>query len=352
MRPSSAALAIETLVKVKQPAYLSGPPGVGKSDVVSQVAAKLGYGFYDIRLSQLDPVDLRGVPSVVHDQYDAKSGRPIGTGITTWNVPEFLPTEGKFILFLDELPSAAQATQSAAYQLILDRKLGKYTLPEDAYVIAAGNRTTDGAIVNKMSTALKNRFVHIHFETNNEDWIKWALENGVAAEVIGFIRFRPKLLNEFVATNDGAEERKRVTAVREGDAFATPRSWSFLSKIMLGKPDRGVEFELYEGTVGKGAAAEFLGYLKTFRNLPDLDGCLMNPKSFDLPEEPTVMYALMTGLAAKSTPDNFDRIVQIADRVSAEYSALLVKDCIARNRSVCNTKSFAKWANKNADILY
>ena len=184
MRPSQITAALGYLIDANQPVMLHGSPGVGKSDVVRQIAKQRGIELIDLRLSQLDPVDLRGVPSV-----DTKKH------ITSWNTPSFLPTDGEGILFLDEINSAAQATQAAAYQLVLDRKLGDYVMPPGWAIIAAGNRSTDRAIVNQMSTALKNRFTHLNYEVNNDDWCDWALRSNIAVEVLGFIRFRPMLLN-------------------------------------------------------------------------------------------------------------------------------------------------------------
>lgn len=341
MRPSQIATALNYLIDANQPVMLHGSPGVGKSDVVRQIAKQRGIDLIDLRLSQLDPVDLRGVPSV-----DAKKR------ITLWNTPNFLPTEGKGILFLDEINSAAQATQAAAYQLVLDRKLGDYELPPGWAIIAAGNRSTDRAIVNQMSTALKNRFTHLNYEVNNDDWCDWALRSNIAVEVLGFIRFRPMLLNEFEQRNASKEEKERVQRLKDAQAFATPRSWEFLSKVVQQKPSSDVEYELYTGVVGEGAAAEFMGYLKYYRDLPNLDALLMNPGAAKVPEEPATLYALATGLATKATPDNMERVVKYALRLPAEFQVLLMKDAITRDNELTQTKSFNTWAIANADVMF
>lgn len=341
MRPSQIVEAINLCIEANQPVMIHGSPGVGKSAVVRQVAAQRGIDLIDLRLSQLDPVDLRGVPSV-----DTKKR------ITSWNTPSFLPTDGKGILFLDEINSAAQATQAAAYQLVLDRKLGDYVLPPGWVIIAAGNRSTDRAIVNQMSTALKNRFVHINYEVNNDDWCDWALRNNIAVEVLGFIRFRPMLLNEFEQRNDSKEERERVQRLKDAQAFATPRSWEFLSKVVQQKPSADIEYELYTGIVGEGAAAEFMGYLKYYRDLPNLDALLMNPGTAKVPEEPATLYALATGLATKATQDNMERVVKYTLRLPPEFQVLLMKDAITRDNSLAQTKAFNDWAIKNADVMF
>lgn len=341
MRPTQVVQALGYLVAANQPVMIHGSPGVGKSDVVRQVARENNMEMIDLRLSQLDPVDLRGVPSI-----DPKKKQ------TSWNVPDFLPRDGRGILFLDEINSAAQATQAAAYQLVLDRKLGDYELPQGWAIVAAGNRSTDRAIVNQMSTALKNRFTHLNYEVNNDDWCDWALKNNIAVEVLGFIRFRPMHLNEFEQRNDSREERERVQRLKDAQAFATPRSWEFMSRVVQQKPSPDIEYELYTGIVGEGCAAEFMGYLKYYRDLPNLDALLMNPGKAKVPEEPATLYALATGLATKATTDNIERVVQYALRLPAEFQVLLMKDAIVRDNNLTNTKAFNEWAIKNADIMF
>lgn len=339
MRPTQVKATLETLVKIKQPTMLHGSPGVGKSDVVRQVAKALDIEMIDLRLSQLDPVDLRGVPSVED-------------GKTKWNVPAFLPVKGKGILFLDEINSAAQATQAAAYQLVLDRRLGDYELPEGWAIVAAGNRASDRAIVNQMSTALKNRFAHIQYDVHNDDWCLWAIDADISTEVLGFIRFRPTLLNEFEERGDSKKERERQQMVKNSNAFATPRSWEFVSRVLKEGVSAEIEYELLSGIVGEGAAAEFIGYLKYYRKMPNLDQVLLNPTKIEVPEEPAIRYALSTGLAAKSTPDNFEKVMAFAERMPVEFQVLLVKDTVQRTPQVSNTRKFNEWAARNSDILF
>lgn len=339
MRPSQIIEALNTLVKIKSPVMIHGSPGVGKSDVVRQVAEDNKMEMVDLRLSQLDPVDLRGVPSVKN-------------GITTWNPPDYLPTKGRGILFLDEINSAAQATQAAAYQLVLDRQIGEYVLPEGWSVVAAGNRTTDRAIVNTMSTALRNRFVHLNFEVNVDDWTEWAVRSGIHTSVISFIRFRPTTLNEFEARNSSEEERKRMQAMKDAQAFATPRSWEFMSNVLNVGTSPEFEFELFSGIVGESAAAEFAGYLKYYRDLPNIDMLLMNPKKAPVPEEPASLYAISTTLAARANVENMNLVLQYCERIPEEFQVLLMKDAICRDSGVCESKAFTEWAAKNARLMY
>lgn len=346
MRPSAAVKAVTLCVQNKQPIFLHGSPGVGKSDVVRQVAKQLGIDLIDLRLSQLDPVDLRGVPSVGPSEANKN------VFVTKWNTPVFLPTEGKGILFMDELNSAAQATQAASYQLVLDRKLGDYVLPEGWSIVAAGNRATDRAIVTTMSTALKNRFTHINYDVNNDDWCQWALTDGdIHPAVLGFIRFRPQLLNEFDTESASKAAKDKVARAKDSNAFATPRSWSFLSNLMKANPSKDIEFDLYAGTVGEGPAGELMSYLRHYRNLPDLDALILNPKTTPVPTEMATLYALSTGLASKVRDSNFGAIMTYMERVKKEFQVLCVRDAVTRDRKLTKSKHYIEWAVKNSEVL-
>jgi hypothetical protein len=110
-------------------------------------------------------------------------------------VPEILPTSGKGILFLDELTAAPQMTQAGCYQLVLDRKLGKYQLPEGWVVVAAGNPASERGVHFSMPRPLRNRFVHLSLEPDFEDCCQWAIGAGLRPEIVAFLRFKPALLH-------------------------------------------------------------------------------------------------------------------------------------------------------------
>lgn len=350
MRPSQVGSVLKTAINAQIPTMIWGPPGVGKSDVVRQTAAAMNLELRDVRISQLDAVDLRGIPNVVDSQIgdDPSNVR----GITYWNPPVFLPHDpkSKGILFLDEINSGTQATMAAAYQLVLDRKLGDYELPPGWSILAAGNRLQDRAIVNQMPAPLRNRFIHVDYDVHLDDWCDWALRNGVNPDVLGFVRYRPTLLNELDAT-DATRGKDNAAKLKDARAFATPRSWSFLSRLLSAGIPADVQYETYGSAVGEGAAAEFIAYLKYASKMPNLDALLLNPSKAAIPEEPATLYATATGLATKATPENFDRIVQYTDRLPAEFSVMCVKDCIARDEAICDTKSFSAWAVRNSDVI-
>lgn len=323
--PSTAKAIIRTLIEAKRPGFLWGPPGIGKSNIVAQVAAELGIECRDIRMVLLDPVDLRGLPSVA-------------AGVTTWNAPDFLPTSGAGVLFLDELNRAPTLVQNAGFQLILDRKLGDYTLPAGWSILGAGNREQDGGGVSRMSSALANRFIHIEVTADLADWSSWATSHEIEPVVVAFLRFRPNLLHEFS---------------RDAHAFPTPRSWSFVSDIVKSRPAREVELAIIEGTVGHGPAIEFISFVDLWRKLPNIDAIIMDPEHAPVPDRHDVgtMYAISAALGSRSTSENFERILKYLGRIPTEYAVFAVRDAVNRDQSLTSTGAFVEWAVANQDVF-
>lgn len=330
MKPSDIIMALDSLIDIKQPCFITGGPGVGKSQVVEQVCEKKGYKLFDIRVTLLDPVDLRGLPTISQD-----NGQTV-----KWHPPGFLPTpkDGKTILLLDELNSAPRSVQVACYQLVLDRQIGEYTLPDDCVVLAAGNRETDRAVTHRMPSALANRFVHINFGVDFKDWKNWALDNEVAPEIIAALSFRPELLSQFDPT-------------KNDKAFPSPRSWEFASNIFKNNVSKGVLYPLLVGTIGEGAATELISFLDVWRNLPDLQIILQSPDTAQVPEEPATLYATCGALSNIVSKKNFPSIKTYADRLPPEFSVLLVLDCSKKDQTICNTTAFIDWGLKHQDIL-
>ena len=326
MKPSLLATAIDTLTKAKIPIFIWGPPGVGKSQIVAQVAKGQNKALIDVRAVQMDPVDLKGLPHINDD------------GRAHWAIPDFLPTEGEGVLFLDELNSAPQLVQAACYQLILDRKLGDYELPDGWSIVAAGNNETDRGVTTRMPTPLANRFAHFQAATDVDDWSKWAARNQIRPEVIAFIRFRPELLHSF----DPKSGEK---------AFPTPRSWEFVSNAMNANPVPEIEFQVYAGIVGQAAAAELVGFLRIFRNLPSIDMILMNPDTAKVPDDPATKYALSGALARRADDNNIDRIKTYADRMPAEFTVLTMADAARRCPDIQHTPAFINFGAEYSDIV-
>lgn len=270
MNPRKLHQFLSTLVskRLQQSVMIWGAPGIGKSQTVAEVAREAKIELIDLRLSQLAPTDLRGLPVADHDTRTAR-----------WYPPEFLPRTGEGILFLDELNMAPPAMQGIAQQLVLDREVGSYKLPEGWHVWAAGNRAEDGASVFQMPSALQNRFVHVTVEANFDSFRQWALGHGIHERIVAFLAFRPQLLHK----RDAAQP-----------AWPSPRAWAAANALY----QAGLTVE---PAVGKGAAGEFTAYERVYNSLPDLDSILEGKgKSIAFPASPDARYATVIGLATRS----------------------------------------------------
>lgn len=266
--------------------FVWGPPGIGKSSVVREVAEEKGLSLIDLRLSLLDPVDLRGVPFV------EKGG-------CRWSRPPFIPSEGKGVLFLDELNLASPAVQSSAFQLILDRRVGEHHVGEDWFIISAGNRRDESSVVFDLPKPLLNRFTHFEVEINVDDWLEWAIKNDIDERIIAFIKFRPELLLKM----DGFE-----TTV-----FPTPRSWEFCSRFLK----KGLSIEVAaQASVGTGAAAEFSAFCQIFSEIPDVEALLGRGEIPDLDSlKPSTLIAFCTSVVVRAKKNHIDNVLKLVEKL-------------------------------------
>ncbi len=321
------------------PVMLWGPPGVGKSQMVAQVAAKHAVPVIDIRLSQMEPSDLRGIPF--------RSGEQV-----EWAVPALLPDAARHgsegILFLDEITSAPPAVSAAAYQLILDRRLGEYQVPADWAIFAAGNRQGDRGVTYSMPSPLANRFSHFEVETNLDDWVTWAYRNGIDERVIAFLRFRPELLFDFDPAHNPV-------------AFPSPRSWEFAHRGLQKFSDHPA---LLQGTlqacVGPAAGVELHAFVNSLEQMPDLDAIVAGDE-VSVPREIDMQYAVAAALVgrairAREAADGgrvVGNILKYANRFpQREMGVMLVSDLHrALGNELFEVPEFADWAQAVADVM-
>lgn len=318
MRPSELSKSLAALLPAQRPIYIWGPPGCGKSSVVKETANTLKLPLIDLRATLLDPVDLRGLPKVTEDR-------------AMWCPPAFLPQDGHGILFLDELAQAVPMVQSACLQLVLDRQLGEYQLPEGWHIVAASNRSEDRAGTHRLISPLLNRFVHLDLEVSHDDWQQWAVTANIVAEVRAFLRFRPNLLFQFDAAGNPR-------------AFPTPRSWQFVSDLFHRSPAETVS-RVIAGCVGDGAAAEFLGFWRLYRELPDVEAALASPDTTPIPREPAVLYALVGALVEVCRRDAapMAAFVKLATRLPDEFAMLALRDALAIQPKLVSLPSVQQW---------
>lgn len=326
-KPTKLLDAIIWSITKQRPIFIEGERGTGKSQIVGQATQQLGRKLRDYRLAQMDATDIKGVPHVN------------GDGRSHWAPPDWLPSDPDCddVIFLDEINRGALLVQNSALQLVLDRRIGDYVLPPNVAILAAGNPDSYRGVV-KMSEALANRFVHCELTVDVNDWSGWALDHDILPELIAFIRFRPNLLNAY----DRSSTEK---------ASPSPRSWEFINEILGSKLDPEIELGLCEGAVGSGAAGELAGFLQVYRQLPSLDGILMNPDKAKVPDDPGPCLAIATGLARKATEKNFDRVITYVKRMPAEWGVYCVKDSARLTPAVEHTAAFIKWASDNSDIM-
>ncbi len=315
------------------PVLTAGPPGVGKSEMWEQIADEASIGFIDVRLAQMDPVDLRGLPSV--------SQMKNGLMTTTWARPDFLPIverdgEEGIILF-DELPDCGKMMQSAAYQPILNGKVGPHEIPKGWYRCGAGNSMKHKAGAQAMSSALANRFAWVEIEADVDCFREYGQKIGIHYLVLGFMKHRPALLHDM--KSEGTLK-----------AFPSPRSW-YKASLVCDAP-ANIRMKLVRGCVGEGAAGEFEAFLRAI-DLPDLEEILADPKRCRIPEVPCHRYALSSMLAQFAKRENFDKMTAYTKRseYGKDFEICFMLDATKRDTSLTETKAFIEFANRNPDLM-
>jgi len=265
--------------KHKRPLFLWGPPGIGKSELVADIATELGGHMIDLRLGQMEPTDIRGIPF-----YNKEVGK------MDWAEPIDLPSEELasqypvVVLFLDEMNSAAPSVQAAAYQLILNRRIGKYKLPDNVVMVAAGNRESDKGVTYRMPTPLANRFIHQEMKTDFASWQDWAVTHNIHKDIIGYLGSNKQDLYDFDPKSSSR-------------AFATPRSWSFVSEILSEEDgDEDTITNLISGTIGEGLAIKFNGHRKIAGRMPKPEDILSGKVTTLDVKEVSAMYSLVISM--------------------------------------------------------
>lgn len=309
------------------PTFIWGAPGVGKSQIVNQIAKDLGYEVRTLIASTCDPVDLRGCLAI-EGEYCA------------WRPPKFfkIGPNDKVLFFFDELNTATPAVQTAFFRIILEGKLDNVDISQCPR-IGAGNRATDLAAAQRMPTPLVSRFVHIKLEPNDRDWKAWALTNNIRTEVISYISVRPDMLHQMPKDRD--------------TPFPTPRTWEYLSRMMTIHGE--MSSELVSGVIGEGATAEFLGFLKVFNELPSSPSEILE-KGIKFDKDPSKQHALNGILANhfknEQNKETAKQIMHYASKLQEEFAVSLMSDCVILNRKIFSMlPEFKSWSVKNIDIM-
>ena len=277
--PKGAKKSLRKAFKNQRPIFIWGPPGIGKSDIIKQLGSELDAHVIDVRLSLWEPTDIKGIP-----YFDSNTSKMV------WAPPSELPDaelakkHKTIILFMDEMNSAAPSVQAAAYQLILNRRVGTYTLPDNVVMVAAGNRETDKGVTFRMPAPLANRFVHLEMTVDWDDYFEWAVENKIHQDVVGYLTFAKKDLYDFDPKSSSR-------------AFATPRSWSFVSELLTDDDtDNDTLTDLVSGSVGEGLAVKFMAHRKHASKMPNPTDILSGKVKKMDSKEISAMYSLTVSL--------------------------------------------------------
>jgi hypothetical protein len=328
MRATLIKDTIKALFPLQRTVCIEGSPGGGKTTIVHEVAKEL-----DI------PCIERHMPTMLVEDFGILF--PDGDDQLHYKLPDWFPVKGKApergILLFDDRNQANADLQKVLANICQARTLHGVPMPDGWMVISTGNKQSDRAGANRVLSHLRNRETVIDFDTHLDDWTTWAIDHGVKPEVVAFIRFRPNLLHDFDA---------------QRDQNATPRSWVEGVSDVLGTVPSEAEYECFKGAVGEGAAAEFMGFVKIFRTLPNPDAILLNPTTADVPKDPATLYALSGALADRATESNMERVCTYAERMGGDFSVLTISYAARKKPELANTQAFVHWTLKHQDILF
>lgn len=363
LKPSEVIPAVACLFRAKRAPMLHGDPGIGKSQLIEQIAdamfaEKYWYQvrdgvvgkmveqrvgkkkeleftwepvaadfkrpwFKDVRAALLDAVDINGLPYVVD-------------GVVRFARPEFLPSDPRGgIVCLDEINRGQEMTQNALFQWILSNRVGEHVIPDTWLISSAVNDKDAGA--RKMSAALSARFSHIDMQTDLQDVCALAVQRDWHPAVIAFLRFRPELLHKF-------DPKERVSP--------NPRAWDFVSQVVHQDLPQNLEVQLVAGHVGEGAALEFCAFLRIYRSLPSIDGIFLDPQNALVPDQPNALYAVAAAVGRRTTEANIGRAIKYLERLPEEFNVCAVRDMCRRDRSLESTPDITKWQIAHAGVIF
>ena len=330
MRPALLKDTIASLVRIGRTVCIEGPPGGGKTTIIREVSEALGRRYIEMHLPTMLVEDF-GIPE-------------IGGSTLSYKLPDWFPAKGSRhdvpeggVLCFDDRNQANQDIQKVLANICQARTLHGVPMADGWSVVSTGNRQSDRAGANRVLGHLRNRETALEMETHLDDSSSWMIAHGVRPEVVAFLRFRPALLHDYDP---------------QRDANPTPRSWVEGVSAVLGAVPAEAEYECFKGAVGEGAAAEFVGFLKIYRKLPNPDAILLNPSTVDVPTDPATLYALAGALSARASSGNLDRIVAYCERMPPEFSVLTVSMAARRDPQMTNTQAFTTWAIKHHEVLF
>lgn len=295
--------------------FLHSSPAQGKSSLVKQIADNYDLEVIDLRLTELDPTDISGLPFF-------NAGKAEFMPFDTFPLQGTKLPENKYgwVLLLDEFSSANLQVQASAYRLVLDRQVGQHKLHDDVYIIACGNLETDNAIVNPMSSALISRFAHFNIELSFDDWIMWAYQNNIDQRITSYLNFKNTALYTFNPDNT--------------EPYASPRTWEMLSRVINDIKTNDLTIPLVSSLVGDGIAMEFISHAKLFNQLIDFNDIIKNPTNTPIPSELSIAWATISMVANKIDVSNYQTVIKYVERFGGEFIIMFLKEVKGRDISL------------------
>lgn len=322
-----------TVLEAGDVPYILGPPGLGKSTMMNFICEMVKRKMNDMRLAYYMPTDLSGMP---HLNPDSRKMEFAEMGL--------LPDGPGQMLFLDEFPLAPRATQNAALQLVLDGRVGSYTLPDDTWVVMAGNRLEDRCFGDRASSAMVNRVVVLRVKPDLDSWIEWAFNAGIDPTVVAYVQFNPNSLLDFNPTTWDGESN-----------FASPRSWEALDRILktprFKTLSRDAQRKLIVGRVGPAVGSEFAGYLEVHSSLPNIAEILLDPRKATLPTEASARIGAVAMCANHTDRKTLGTLLEYVGRFEKRFEVFYVKAITGRDKSLLTSKELITWVIDNKDVF-
>lgn len=332
MRPTLMKETIKSLFPIQRNVCIEGPPGGGKTTIAKECAEELNAHYIEIHM-----------PTMLVEDFGVMFPEE-GKSTMTYRLPHWYPAKGGayddgrgVILCFDDRNQGNNDLQKVQANIMQARTLHGVPLADRVMVVSTGNRQSDRAGSNRVLSHVRDRETVFELETHLDDFTAWAIDHEVKPEVISFIRFRPNLLHDFDP---------------QRDVNASPRSWVEGVSGIMGHVPPEAEYEAFKGAVGEGAAAEYVGFLRIHRKLPNPDQVLLNPLTAAVPNDNITLYALTGSLAHRATQSNAKRLVEYINRIPDEFSVLCMSLACRRDPAIANTQAFTSWAVAHQDVLF
>lgn len=335
MRPAQLAEFLKFSIQHNMPVMVSGAPGTGKTDIVSDVVLnQLGYNLLIGHPVVDEAIDYKGLPFAVNGKAEFL---PYG------NLRIMLEANEPTVFFFDDFGQADISVQKAIMQLLLSRSINGKKISPHIVFVAATNRQQDKAGVSAILEPVKSRFKSIvELTVNLDDWVNWAIKNNIPSDLVSFIRFRPNLLTDFQPT-------------REIKNSPSPRTIASVADYLKSKLPNQLEYEVFCGAVGEAFTAQFMAFLKLSRKLPNPKSILSNPSTAPVPESPDERYAITGALSYTVASETLPNFITYLDRLPPEFSVLGMKDAIKRiGKDIVMHPAFVAWSNteNNRELLF